>query len=162
MRSTTPNTALIIMSKYYEIEIAGTGSGGAVDIFLTSTGAAGGRPCKNTIPNPGLAGLLTPNSGNTTVASDGTPFTEKPLTAGKGRPFEIETAFCNTDVYDDLKDLIDYCVEHSTLIQVTGTGEPGDFDVACSPNFGEGYPIDFEGFGEDVIKGLKMRFIVAT
>lgn len=147
------------MSRYYEIHISGTGPGGAVSIYLTHNGNTGGRPCKNTVV--GVGGLLTPESGNTTVASDGTPFNEKPLTAGKGRPFEIQTEWTPTAVYDDLKELIDYCVEQATAVTIEGTGEPGDFDVDAVPNFAP-TPIDFDGFSTDVVKGLKLRFITSA
>jgi hypothetical protein len=147
------------MSKYYLINIAGTGSGGAVSLWLTSDGTETGRPCK-TVVN-GIAGLLSPESGTTTVASDGTPYTEKPLTAGKGRPFELDSAFVPSDLYDDLKALIDYVVEQGTAIDIAGTGTAGDFDVSAIPNFVP-VPIEFEGIGIDVIKGLKLKFIVAA
>lgn len=144
------------MSRYFVVHISGTGSGGPVDIYLTDDGSSGGRPCR--VDVPGAANLLTPASGNTTVASDGTAFTEKPLTAGKGRPFEVVAAWCTTSVYEDLKDLIDYVVEQETEITVEGSGEPGDFDVQAIPNFAP-VPIEWEGFTTDVIKGLRLRFI---
>jgi hypothetical protein len=147
------------MSKYYQVQISGTGPGGAVSIYLTSTGANGGRPCKTSVV--GLAGLLTPDSGNTTVASNGSPFNERPLTAGKGRPFEILSRFVPINaVYDDLKELIDYVVEQGTVVTIEGTGEPGNFDVDAIPHFNP-YPIEWDDFGADVLKGLKLRFIVS-
>ena len=146
------------MSKYFLINISGTGPSGAVSYDLTSNGTNTGRPCKTEVV--GVASLLSPESGTTTVASDGTPFTEKPLTAGKGRPFELNSAWVPTSVYEDLKELIDYVVDQGTDVAITGSGEPGDFDVQAIPNFAP-IPIDFDGFSTDIIKGLKLRFIVS-
>lgn len=144
------------MSRFYQIAIIGTDGGGAHTYYLTSNGLVGGRACKTHIPE--AADLLTPHSGNTTVAADGTPFTEKPLTAGKGRAFQIQIDWLPTAVYSNLKTLIDYCVEHDTALRVTASGEPGSIDVDVSPNFAP-VPIDPAGFTDSYIKGLTLRFI---
>lgn len=146
------------MARFYKLRIQGTGPSGAVSIYLTDDGTANGRPCKTTIEN--LAALLTPQSGNTTVASDGTPFTEKPLTAGKGRPFAIVAAWTRTTVFSSVKTLIDHCAAQGTNVRITGTLGPSEFDVDAVPNF-DPIPIDFEGFNADAVKGLRLRFVTS-
>lgn len=147
------------MSRFYLIHLTGTGSAGAVSIYLTSDGLIGGRRCKTRIPNANQ--LLNPHSGNTTVAASGSPFTEKPLNAGKGRPFAIQIDWILTPRYLALKDLIDNSTANNIDIRITAVGEPGSIDVNATPNFAPD-PYDLESFRDDTIKGLELRFITTA
>lgn len=147
------------MSRFYLIHLTGTGSAGAVSIYLTSDGLIGGRRCKTTID--GAAALLNPQSGNTTVAASGSPFTEKPLIAGRGRPFAIKIDWIPTARYLTLKDLIDNSATNNLDITITAAGEPGSINVNAIPNFAPG-PYDLESFRDDTIKGLELRFITTA
>lgn len=146
------------MARFYLLHITGTGPSGAVSIYLTDDGTSTGRPCKNTIEN--LQSLLTPISGNTTVADDGSPFTEKPLTSGKGRPFVIVIPWSRTAVYTSIKTLIDYCVAQGTAVRVVGTNGPAGFDVDASPNFAP-VPLGFDSFNIDSVKGTRLALITS-
>lgn len=148
------------MSKYFLINISGTGPGGAVSIYLTSNGLVGGRRCKTEIPNADL--LLTPNVGNTTICSDGQPFTEFPLTAGKGRPFDVRIEQNKTTVYDDLKELIDFVdADPGATLRLTAAGEPGNIDVDFRPNHSP-IPLGFGTFSTDYIKAIVIRGITTA
>lgn len=151
------------MARHYLINISGTGPGGPTSIYLTTDGLVGGVRCKTRVPEADT--LLTPATGNTTTASDGSPFTEKPLTAGKGRPFTIEIPNCKIPVYDDLKELIDYVVDQNADLQVVFSGgDTDDIDVQATPNFAP-VPIGIareKAFSPGIIKNVTLRFITTA
>lgn len=130
-------------------------------IWLTDTGAEGGRPCK--VEVDGVAGLLAPDQGNVSTGNDGTPFREKPLTpTGGGRPFALTAAFMTKTVYDALKAALDAAAAGNAEFNVTGDGVPGDWDVDAIVRDDPQY-LTFAGFtGADVLKGVRISLITTA
>lgn len=140
------------MARFYKIKIG--------SIWLTDTGLEGGRPCKIIVPE--AAALLVADRGNVSVGNDGTPFRETPLTpTGGGRPFTILAANMATAVFDSLKTALDTAAGSNAAINITGEGTPGDFDVDAVVFDNPEY-INFEGFGEDYVKNVKMSFVTTA
>jgi hypothetical protein len=141
------------MARFYKIKIG--------SIWLTDTGAEGGRPCK--VDVDGAAALLAPDQGNVSTGNDGTPFREKPLTpTGGGRPFVITAAFMTKTVYDNLKSALDTAAGDNSEFNVTGDGVPGNWDVDAIVNDDPQY-LGFEGFtGADVLKGVRISLITTA
>lgn len=127
-------------------------------MFLTTDGEETGRPCLVEVPE--AADLLEPDQGLTTVASDGTPFTESPLIDGKGIPFQLIIKNCSVGVYEDLIDFLNFNQSQGTDFNVTGTGTPGSFDVQAIKNYPR--PVSWSGFNTDLIKGLTIRLITTA
>lgn len=146
------------MSKYFAINLSGTGPSGAVSIYITHNGLVGGRTCKTELPEADL--LITANPGNTTVGNSGNPFTEKPLVAGQGIPFTLRIPNCPSALYTQLRTLIDYVDLHEAEIRMTATGVPGNIDVDFSPNHAP-VPIGFDSFSTGNVKGVQIRGIVS-
>lgn len=144
------------MSRYFTIQLSGTDSSGPTAFYLTDSGADDGRPCKNELI--GAALLQTPTIGNTTVANNGVPFTEKPVFPGGGRPFEIRVAHIPADVWENLRNFIDYTIAQDGTMSMTATGEPGTIEADMVPNFGP-TPYDYDKFSGGWVKGVVLRFI---
>ena len=143
------------MARSFKISI----SDGLTTVWLTSDGLEGGRPCRTQIP--GIAGLYEDVSGNTTVAAGGVPFTEKPLTNGGGRDFDIIIPNCPTARYNDLDALKSALVDAAGLATLTFDGEPGTIEVVAIPRF-DPIPLDFDsGFNTDNMRGVIFRFKTA-
>lgn len=142
------------MARNYKIGL--TGAVGPT-VWLTDDGTEDGRRCRTAIPN--IAALFEPVSGNTTVAAGGSPFTEKPLTNGGGRQFEIQIPNCPTARYDELRTLIDAAVANDTAITIELTGEPGTAEVDASPNYSP-IPLDFDSQqNTDNMRAVVVRFM---
>ena len=133
-------------------------SHGSTNLYLTDTGLAGGRRCRT--ETPGVAALFEPQSGNTSIAAGGYPFTEFPASAGGGRAFEIQIKNCPTSRFEDLRDLIDDLISDDAAAVVTFTGEPGSAIVNASPNFNP-IPLEFDGFSNNNIRNVTVRFITS-
>jgi hypothetical protein len=142
------------MAREYLISITYGGS----TVWLTSDGLNTGRRCRT--ETPGVDSLFETESGNTTVAAGGSPFTEKPLTAGKGRPFEIHIPSCPTARFTALVTLKDAAVAASGAATVTFAGEPGSKTVSAVFNFAP-TPVSFGRFRTGTIKDVVLRFITA-
>lgn len=130
-------------------------------IYLTDDGTNTGRRCRTQVAN--VDTLFESGSGNTTVASNGSAFTEQPLNGGGGRPFEIFIPNCPTDRYEDLRAMF------------TDAGATGEFSVSVDGEQGTAtvpaiqhwnpVPIGFEGpFSSAAanIKGVRLRFITTA
>jgi hypothetical protein len=140
------------MPRFYKIMIG--------SIWLTDTGAEGGRPCKTEVQ--GVAGLLVPDNANVSIGADGTPFREKPLTpTGAGRGFSITAAFMTKSVYDSLKSALDTAAGSNADFNVTGAGTPGDFDVDAIVFDNPEY-ISYAGFSGDNLKGVRISLITTA
>lgn len=146
------------MAKYWLVRIQGTGSGGAVSIYLTRDGLVTGAPCKIAFPAADV--ILSPVAGNTTVGNTGDPFTEFPLVATGGRTFEITAAFMATTVFEDLKELIDFVVSEGTNLTITATGEPGTISAEAKPDHAP-IPLGFDSFVTNQIRNVKIRLKTA-
>ncbi len=129
---------------------------GATTVWLTSDGTNTGRRCRTTVDN--LAALLEPESGNTTVAAGGSPFTEQPLSDEGGRPFEIQIANCPPARYDALVALKNAAGPGGEYTIDFDDGTPGDKTVTAIAHYNP-VPIGFQGFGTNVVKSVALRFI---
>lgn len=149
------------MSKYFRVSISGTGPSGAETYWLTTDATETGKPCKVAIPE--AANLIEGSTANTSRASDGTPSTERPLIEGKGINFDIQAANVNTDLYGDLVAFLAFNEAAHTSFQVTGSGEPGSFDVQAVKYYdGSGSPVTWDGFTSGNIKSLRIRLITTA
>lgn len=141
------------MARHFLIKI----TQGATEIYLTSDGTENGRRCRTDVPN--VDTLFDSESGNTTVAAGGSPFTESPLSAEGGRPFEIQIPFCPTARFDDLvsqKDAAGTGGEYT--IEFSG-GEPGDKTVTAIQHYNP-VPIGFGSrFSPGYVRDVVLRFI---
>lgn len=137
--------------KTFLISIAVEVEGSPVTIWLTSDGLETGRPCL-TVVN-GADALLTPKLGNTTVGVGGNAWNEYPLTETKGgRGFTIQIKNLPTDVFVDLKEIIDAAIDDPLLtITVTFAGEPGSVTVQAVP-WSNPVPFQFSEFSSGWIK----------
>jgi hypothetical protein len=143
------------MARSFKISI----TDGLTTVWLTSDGLEDGRPCRTQIA--GVAALYEPVSGNTTVAAGGVPFTEKPLTNGGGKPFDILIPNCPTARYEALESLKNSLVAAGGLATIHLEGEPGTVDVDAIPRF-DPIPLDFESqFNTDNMRGVLFRFTTA-
>jgi hypothetical protein len=140
------------MAKYYLISI----EQGATTVWLTSDGTNTGRRCRTVIPQ--MAAILEPESGNTTVAAGGSPFTESPLSAEGGRPFEIQIPNCPKARYDALVALKDAAGPAGEYTIAFDDGTPGDKTVTAIAHYNP-QPIGFDAWGTDVVRGVQLRFI---
>lgn len=129
---------------------------GATTVWLTSNGTNTGRPCRTRIPQ--IADLLEAISGNTTVADDGSPFTEQPLSSGGGRPFEIQIPNCPPARYSALIALKDAAGAAGEYTIAFASGTPGNVTVTAIAHWNP-TPIGFDGFGTNVVKNVALRFI---
>ncbi|HEY0048193.1 MAG TPA: hypothetical protein VGB68_02830 [Pyrinomonadaceae bacterium] len=136
------------MSRFYKIQLD--------SIYLTSDGTETGTPCKLEVPN--AAALMLPFTGTTVPAADGTPVTQI-LESVKGIAFEIKINVLTADVWEDVKTLIITALENSDTIEITATGDAGDFTVEAEPVLPQ--PFLFESFINDRIKGITLRFMTA-
>ncbi len=140
------------MSKYYLISIVQ----GATTVWLTSDGLNTGRRCRTLIPQ--MAALIEPESGNTTVAAGGSPFTETPLSEGGGRPFEINIPNCPPARYTALRNLFTAAGPAGEFTIDFDDGTPGDVTVTGIQHYNP-EPIGFEEWGTTVVRNVKLRFI---
>lgn len=141
------------MARYFLISI----QQGATTVWLTSDGTNTGRRCRAICPE--IATLFEPESGNTTVAAGGSPFTESPLSAEGGRPFEIQIPFCPTARFDELVSLKDAAGPAGEYTIEFDDGEPGSKTVTAIA-FYNPVPIGFSPqFSPDYVRDVVLRFI---
>ena len=140
------------MARSYRIKIG--------SIYLTIDGLVTGRPCKVAIEN--VDALLTPDKGNVSVGSDGSPFREIPLTpTGAGRDFAFVFASMKSAVYNSLKSALDTAAGSGADFNVTGTGTPGDFDVDAIVFDNPEY-ISNGGFSGDWVQNVRVSLITTA
>lgn len=128
---------------------------GATTVWLTSDGTGSGRRCKTNIPAADQ--LFEDVSGNTTVASGGSPFTENPDANGGGREFDIEIPGCPTARLTELQNLHD-AAGPAGEFEITIVGEPGSVTVSAIGNY-KPTPIGFGRFTTGNMKNVIARYI---
>lgn len=134
------------MANFYRIQIG--------NIHLTSTGAAGGVPCKLEVPN--VEDLLTSVAGVAIPTANGAViFQTMPWT--KGKQFDVRVEVMEKAEWDDLKDLLNDSLANNTSFAVAGAGDIGNFSVT-SRAFPQ-KPFSAGGFGHERITDAVLRFI---
>lgn len=131
-------------------------------IYLTLDGLSTGKACKIQIENLGV--LLQGTLGNVTVANDGKPFREIPLISptGGGRPFRILVKNMTSTVYGNLKTALDAAAVAGSSFQVTGTGQPANFDVQAIVNDNPTYISNTGGFSGTTVRDVVISLITAS
>ena len=135
------------MSKFYKVKI------GAV--YLTDNGLQTGLPCKLAVA--GADALLSPFTGSVTPAVDGTPIMQIFETNLKGKVLEIRVFSLTTAVWNSLLALINTALAANTTINLTATGDIGNFDVQVLPLVPK--PFEASEFSNSRIKNSTFRFI---
>jgi len=132
--------------QFYTIQIG--------DIYLTSTGAAGGNSCKLEVSN--VEDLLTNVAGNAVPLISGSPvFQTIPWTTGK--QFDIRVEVLPKAQWEDLKDLLNDSLETGASFTVEASGEIGDFSVTARA-FPQ-KPFAAGAFSPERIKEIVLRLI---
>lgn len=140
------------MARYYKIQIG--------SLWLTSDGTETGTPCKITFPDAAL--LVNANIGTTRIASDGSPFSEFPLTAGKGRVFSLDILALETSIFDQLKTLLDgLAVTNPTALAFNATGVPGNISTHVLGNFAPQI-YSFEDFRDTYVRNITLNLVTAA
>lgn len=126
-------------------------------MWLTSDGSATGRACLVSVVGADL--VLSAVVGNTQISNSGLPSNESPFAPnGGGRPLEFEIPKLATNVYNSLKTILDAAAVAGSEINVTGTGEPGNFNCDCivllNPNY-----LTFGLFSTGNVKKVIIRLI---
>lgn len=135
------------MARYNAIQIG--------DIYLTSTGLVGGKPCKTSVN--GLQALKPALLKSVIKAIDGTPFSQ--TSAGKkGIDLEISIDWLAQSVYDDINDIFDGADNDGTTFDLVIAGDGGTFTLDVVPN--SDYVI-FDKFTNGILQGVKYRVVTA-
>lgn len=140
------------MARFYKVKIG--------SIFLTDNGLTGGRPCKTEVTN--APALIAPNIGNVSIAANGVGFREIPLSpTGAGRPFTITIPFVTSAVFGSLKTALDAAAAAGSILNITGDGLPGNFDVDADV-FDNPVYLSWGSFSGDYVKNVVMSFLTRT
>lgn len=124
-------------------------------VYLTSTGANGGTPCK--VDVTGINALKTDKTGQVISSADGTPYAQLIDVNNKGIPLEVRTEWMLKAVFDSIVTIINNAKNAGTGITVEITGDTGNFTVSVIPYVPD--DIVFELFRNGYIKGAGFRFI---
>lgn len=135
------------MARYHTVQIG--------SVYLTSTGASGGVPCKNQVS--GLPALKTTKTGQIISSADGTPYAQLLSVSHKGLPIEIVTEWMLKAVFDSIVALIESAKNASSSITLVITGDLGSFTVGVIPSVPD--DIIFDIFRNGYIKNAGFRFI---
>lgn len=125
------------MAEFYTVKF------GAV--YLTDTGLVDGQPCRTDVT--GLDGLQVAYAGNEAKSADNTPYMFMLNFEGQGIELKLAPAVMSAAVLASLKTLIEAAIAGNTTINVTLSGDTGDYDLECLPLFTSGgtKPINFSG-----------------
>lgn len=134
------------MARYNQVQIG--------SVYLTSTGANGGKPCK--VDVKGLGKLKTTKTGQVINSADGTPYAQLLSVGHKGLPIEVITDWMTKTVFDSVVSLIETAKNAASSITLVITGETGTFSLTTIPDVPE--DIDFGSFSTSYIKGAIFRF----
>lgn len=129
--------------------------------YLTTTGLAGGSPCRNLVS--GLPFLRSQFGGNTVVAMSGKPRTFLVELGDSGPELEIlMESTMPVARLDSVIDLVNNALAVSQLVNVTVDGDLGAFDLECMPQFSEGEPpVRFSGrFRNGHIYDVSFHFVI--
>jgi hypothetical protein len=128
-------------------------------IYLTDSGLVGGVPCRTEVA--GLDALKFTQTGSNTNAADGTVFQFKVDNLGKGLLLEIRPFAIMKSVFDSINAVIQDSLDNDTIINITISGDTGDFDLDVLPSLPK--PIEFPGtFFSEQIDGVVYRFLIDT
>jgi len=128
-------------------------------VYLTDSGLIGGTPCRTEVS--GLDALQFTQTGTNTIAADGTVHQFKIDNLGKGLLLEIRPFAIMKDVFDDINTVIQDALTNDTIINITISGDTGDFDFDCIPFLPK--PVEFPGdFFSEQINGVIYRFLIDT
>jgi hypothetical protein len=146
------------MAKEYLISITGNVASVPTTVWLTRDGTNTGARCRTDVPNADA--LFAANSGNTTVASGGVPWTERPLANGGGRPIEIHFrgTLAASGLFASLKALIADADANDGEFTITFAGDPGSVTVLAAINYAP-VPFSWGKFAGGRIKDVVARFI---
>jgi hypothetical protein len=136
------------MARFFSIQIG--------SLYLTSTGASSGTPCKVRVL--GQTANRLPSSGNLKIAADGAPVLETINLGEKSRRVEIQIEYITKTVLDSLVASVETAVNSNSTIRVQGTGDTGNFDYDCLP-FLPDWITDSGEFSSSIVKGVTVRFI---
>lgn len=136
------------MAKFYRVKIG--------SIFLTSDGSETGLACKLSVAGADALLLSAPVNSSTVLAVDGTPINIFVGTSA-GRILEIRVLVLTKHVWELLVAEINTALENESTINLTGTGDIGDFDVDCLPLLPK--PFEAAEFKNERIKNSTFRFI---
>lgn len=134
--------------KFYKIRIGG--------VWLTENGAQNALACKLSVAGADALLIYAPVNSATVLAVDGTPINIFVGTSA-GRILEIRVLVLAKDVWNLLVAEINTALENGSTINLTGTGDIGDFDVDCLPLLPK--PFEAAEFKNERIKNSIFRFI---
>jgi hypothetical protein len=110
------------MANFYRINIG--------SIYLTSTGLAGGIPCKLEVP---AADSLFDNfAQNVIIANDGTVIVQN-FEISQGKQIDILVEVMPKTVWESLLSARNTALTNSATLNIIGTGDTGNFDVTAIP-----------------------------
>jgi hypothetical protein len=135
------------MARYNAVQIG--------SVYLTSTGAAGGLPCKTTIK--GLESMKTSKTGQALISADGTPYLQVIDVDNRGIPVEITTDWMSKTVFDSVVALIESAINSASSIALVINGDTGNFSFNAVPAVPE--QIFFQDFRNNYIRGAGFKFI---
>lgn len=133
------------------------------DLYLTSTGLVGGKPCELSIPN--LDALEIEYAGNTVKAADNFPHDFITEFDGRGIDLPIIVSYFPQAILGSLKTLFAASIvgDDDLLVLITG-GDLGDFSVDARPTFapdGRTKPIQTAGeFSGGIIRTVTINLTV--
>lgn len=111
------------MPSFYRIQID--------SIHLTSTGAAGGIPCKLEVP--AADSLFDNYVQNTVLANDGSVIVQLFQIDNKGKQIDINIEVMPKTVWEQLLSARNTALTNQTTINIVGTGDIGNFDALAIP-----------------------------
>lgn len=129
------------MARFYRLQIG--------SVYLTSDGTSAGLPCKLKIG--GVEALRVNYAGQTAPSADGTPQTVAFLVGTKSRPLSVTVETLPKTVFDSLVTVINNALQNNSTITLVGTGDYGDFNIACVPTL----PTPISSSGEFINGRLK-------
>lgn len=127
-------------------------------IYLSNDGLNGTGSIPAKLTAPGADALLSSFTGSTVISIDGTPIQQifETGSAGKNLEVRVET-YLYKPVWELIIELINEALENDGTINVVGTGDIGNFDVAARPLLPR--PFEAEGFENGRILKPIFRFI---
>lgn len=142
------------MSDFYRVQID--------DKYLTSSALVGGEPCRLEVTNVG--DLQTTLTGNAYPVSSGKTKVQM-VEWIEGKEFEVRVFAMLADHYEDFREKAEECKQKLMVnendpdapIIISGTGEPGDFEVSAIWN--PVNPYSFARFIDEFIYEVVFRFI---
>lgn len=124
-------------------------------VWLTDDGTETGGPCRVLIS--GLNKLRLTRRGANTLTADGSSVLFTAANEKKGIDLIFNVAAETHEVLEDLYDAINALLDTDDDVQITITGDEGDFDVNCHPLY-QPDPIEYDpDVSDGVVNGLVIR-----